>query len=353
MKENDIRDLDRVRDFFAKEEEWLCSYADADGLIRPEFTEAVNCPCCSSGDSHLILIKNHFRFVECEECSTIFVNPRFTRKMIDEYYRTREARLDYQGVLTGGENQNNRILKIFRPRKRMIEAYLKRHGRDLRGCTFLDIGCASGQFLSVLAGHNSPVLYGVEASSDLAAAARGMVPEAKILDVPFEEVELDADSFNVVTLWEVLEHVFDPFSLLQKIVSILAGDGILVMSVPNMEGFDIQVLWDKGNAFSAPSHLNYFRKSSISILLERAGLVVEEISTPGLLDIDIVRNRMRNDPEIATRLGSFWDGLLSRKDAHVDRILDDLQRFIRRSGLSSHMVVISQKRQQPSYSCNQ
>jgi len=343
MKENDIRDLEMVKDFFVKDKEWLHSYVGDDSIIKKEFTAEVCCPCCSSDQSRLLLVKNYFRFVECTKCSTVFVNPRFTQEMIDRYYKTREERLNYRGILTCGNNQTNRVNNIFKPRKKMIEDYFKKSGRILSNARLLDVGCASGQFLSVFTGKNIPELYGVEASSDLAAEAKKTVKKATIIDRPFEQVVFEDNYFDIVTLWEVLEHVFDPYMFLLKIVRALKSNGILVMSVPNIEGFDIQILWDKGNAFSAPSHLNYFRRSSINILLERAGLIVEEIRTPGLLDVDIVRNRMNNDPEIVERLGLFWADLFSRRDQQAEVVLGDLQSFIKRSNLSSHMVAISKK----------
>ncbi len=114
-------------------------------------------------------------------------------------------------------------------------------------------------------------------------------------------------------------------------------------SFPNMEGFDIQILWDRGNAFSAPSHLNYFRSSSVHYLFERFGLKVEEIVTPGKLDVDIVRNRIDAHSNVRERLGTYLTCFLKDESAEADRKRQLLQQFIADAGLSSHMIVVCQK----------
>lgn len=343
MKESDIRDLGMVEDFFLKERKWLKSFTGIEGRIKKDFIVNVPCSCCGAESYHHTLTRNYFDFVECEKCGTIFVNPRFTPQMIDEYYSTREERLNYQKILTSGENQKNRINMIFKPRKKMIDNYFRTNATPDRPKKLLDIGCASGQFLSTFKDRKIWALCGIEASGPLAEGARRLVKNATIINMPFEQVEINDDSFDVVTLWEVLEHIYDPFDFLAKIVRVMKKKGILVMSVPNIEGFDIQILWDKGNAFSAPSHLNYYRRSSVHILLERVGLTVRDISTPGLLDVDIVKNRIGNDVDVMRRLGTYWSDIFMRGDEESVSILEQFQDMIRKNNLSSHMVVIAEK----------
>jgi SAM-dependent methyltransferase len=103
----------------------------------------------------------------------------------------------------------------------------------------------------------------------------------------------------------VLEHLNSPEKVLRKISSLLKPDGNIILSLPNMSGFDAQILWDDGYPFFAPTHLNYFFRESIHVLLHRCRLEVKSIETPGKLDVDVVSNRMHTFSKAKANLGEF------------------------------------------------
>jgi len=342
MKEKDIRNLDKVREFFQKEEEWTSQFIDASGLVRDEFVDTVSCPCCRGSDARQIMTKNSFSLCQCSECATIYANPRFSQEMLDDY-SSREKRLNYANIINEIGAADLRKKEIFSPRARLTESMLSKLGKEMRDSRLLDIGCASGQFLSLFDKDRGPEIYGVEASSDLAVLAQQAVPWANILALSFEDCEFEPGFFDVITIWEVLEHIFDPFNLMVKVKELLKPGGILLLSVPNIDGFDIQVLWDKGNAFSPPSHLNYYRKSTIEKLFNIVGLKVKNIITPGLLDVDIVRNRIDLDPDIKKKIGEYLYGFIKDDSSHGQSTRKHFQNFLSNSGLSSHMLITVQK----------
>ncbi len=343
MKESDIRKLDKVKGFFEQESKWMSQFAGKNGLVKSEYTLNVSCPCCGKKLGSEVMVKYFFRLEECKRCFTIYVNPRFKRENIDYYYKDREKRVNYIDVLENGNDKNARIRNIFIPRKEFIERELSNIGKNMSDCSLLDIGCATGQFLSVFNSEKYPNLLGVEASHELAKIAQSRLPNAKIYSNCFERCNFESDSFDIITLWEVLEHLVDPFEVIQKVEKLLKPGGVVFLSMPNIEGFDIQILWDRGNAFSPPSHLNYFRKSSVCRLFERVGLKVVDVVTPGQLDVDIVRNRLEVHADVQDRLGLYWAEII-RNDSEEGRVTrKNLQEFIRESGLSSHMLVTCEK----------
>ncbi len=344
MKENDIRSLKVVEEFFKNENVWTDGLLDSSGEIDKKHTVSINCPCCGKYDAKECLNKNAYHYVECSHCRTIFVNPRLKLEALHEYYATREERLKYCNVLADTDCSNKGIRKnnIFLPRKEIIENALLRCGKSLADSLLIDIGCATGQFLSVIEGHAKSIT-GVEAAPQLADIARESNPSAEIIPKPLEEAELPDNYFDVVTLWEVLEHAFDPKVFVGIVSRILKPNGLLFVSVPNIEGFDIQILWDKGNAFSAPSHLNYFRKSTVHYLFERCSLKLKEIVTPGKLDVDIVRNRINVHPDVQIRLGTYLSDMIKDESPEAEGKRKKLQAFISSAGLSSHMIVVCSK----------
>lgn len=346
MREADIRKLESVESFFRHELEWLETYCDNKKRINSKYVDSVPCPCCGATCGEDIFTKFYFNFQKCLICKTIYVNPRFNEDLLNKYYKNREERLGYEDVLTSGDSQKNRIKNIFLPRVKYIRGVIKSKDKNnLKSSRLLDIGCASGQFLSSFNGENDcPSLFGVEAAPELATIAQKNLPNAVVYDKPFKNCNFDTNFFDIITIREVLEHMYDPYSFLCSVSAITKPDGIVFLSLPNIDGFDIQILWDKGNAFSPPSHLNYFRKSSVNKLIERAGLIVEDISTPGKLDVDIVRNRIDNHPDITDRLGKFFTNILRKKSAESDLFAEKLQNTIQECGLSSHMVIACSKK---------
>ena len=109
------------------------------------------------------------------------------------------------------------------------------------------------------------------------------------------------------------------------------------MTTLNGQGFDIQLLWDKSKSISPPQHINFFNTTSITLLLQRFGFQIVDVSTPGKLDWDIVEGMIKNEN---IKLERFWH-LLADKSDHSRK--QELQRWITKFNLSSHMRVLARK----------
>ena len=158
----------------------------------------------------------------------------------------------------------------------------------------------------------------------------------EVLEERIEVVKVEG-RIDVVACFEVIEHLFDPGVLVRRCAELLSPGGLLVITCPNLLGFDIQVLGTASPAVE-PEHLNYFHPRSLSMLFERHGLKVLETATPGRLDADIVRNRvldgsfMLTDPFLRRILLDEWDTLGG-----------PFQGFLTDNGLSSNMWVAATK----------
>ena len=139
--------------------------------------------------------------------------------------------------------------------------------------TLLDIGCAAGTFLVGMKRHGDWTLHGVELSPGVAEIAR----ERHGLDVftgTLEEAAYPDDTFDAITLWDVLEHLHDPAASLREIRRILKPGGVLIIRVPNLASWDARLFGDAWAGLDAPRHLYVFSPQTLSHMLEGAELDV-------------------------------------------------------------------------------
>jgi len=300
-------------------------FADRGSFIQ------INCPACGGKKHQFQFEKLGFIYVLCPNCGTLFVNPRPPLKLLMDFYtKSRSAKFwinDFFEPVAEARRE-----KIFRPRVEHIMGTLPELARGTVG----DIGAGFGLFLEELAKiWLSAKLVAIEPSIEMAEICRGKGLE--VIPCFVEDVQGWDGRFDLLTSFELFEHLFDPSEFLKKLRHLLRPGGRLFLTTLNGEGFDIQVLWGKSKSISPPQHLNLFNPRSISILLKKNGLVVEQVDTPGKLDWDIVEGMYRGegiDP------GRFWKLVAEQAEPAVK---NSLQHWISSSGLSSHMRILARK----------
>jgi len=211
------------------------------------------------------------RYVECRNCHLVYMNPLENISKTNEYYR--KARSTHAPIV------RDSYLRTAQSQLRLVQ-------RHAGGTNLLDIGCAQGFFLfsASKAGYTAE---GVEVSQDAAEYARrefGLNVEAE----PFEEVAFGEAHFDVVTLWQVLEHVPHPLTMLKEVRRILRPGGLVVVSTPNIGGIPAKVLkkkwWDIKRL-----HINQFATSTLTNVLRNAGFRnISLVSFRGFVSLSIL-----------------------------------------------------------------
>jgi SAM-dependent methyltransferase len=196
------------------------------------------------------------RILRCRTCDFGFRQTRFDARQLAELYRAMDARV-YQAQLTGRRKTAARHLRI-------VQQY-RRAGR------ILDVGCASGLFLTLaMAAGFDPT--GVEPSDVLRSQAQAALGEnGRVLRGTLEQAPLAAACFDAITLWDVLEHVPDPLAMLLKCRDLLKPDGYLFLNVPDLGSLEARFLGRRWPLLLA-EHLNYFNRSSLEFSGKKAGL---------------------------------------------------------------------------------
>ncbi|MBU2575021.1 MAG: class I SAM-dependent methyltransferase [Elusimicrobia bacterium] len=152
-------------------------------------------------------------------------------------------------------------------RKRIVEKFKKPPG------ALLDLGCGTGGFLKVMA-RGGWKAQGIEKSDKI---KKYSTEENKIYCADLLDMKFDGGSFDVITLWQVLEHLSDPKKYLAEINRLLKEDGILVVSVPNIGSMQAKFGANKWFHLDVPRHIWHFTPETVSELLRRAGFRVKEI----------------------------------------------------------------------------
>ena len=304
---------------------------DAERFFNPGDFMEVKCPACSSGDSLLEFEKTGFKYVLCKKCSTLFVNPRPPFKSLKRFY-TNSSSADFWINEFFKPVAEARREKIFRPRAEYISKIIDCDNRVIG-----DVGAGFGLFLEELKKIVPSSRYlAIEPSEEMSGICRKKGLE--VICASLEDLDDMQGEFDLLTAFELAEHLFDPEEFFKKVYSLLRPGGYFFMTTLNGRGFDILLLWERSKSIAPPHHLNFFNISSIRIPLEKAGFEITEIETPGRLDWDIVENMIKDEHVKVDRL---WEMLAYEGSMECKMKLQD---WISRNKISSHMRIVARKR---------
>lgn len=295
----------------------------------------VSCPACRSMRTRLAFEKQTFAYRTCEECLTLFVSPRPTENMIASYYKT-SASSKFWAERFFPETAEARRQKIFYPRAILIKELFTRF-KVPAPVSLADVGAGFGIFLEEIkkTGVFSEI-FAIEPSADLATCCRNK--GFKIIEKSIEHIKENELQVSVACSFEVLEHLFDPEIFIMSMKKILKPGGLMIFTTLTVSGLDLQVLWNNSKSISPPHHINFLSVEGLKILLKRCGLEEIEISTPGKLDVDIIRNAMVEMPDLT--VPRFIEYIIKNRNSET---LEQLQEFLQNNNLSSHARVVARK----------
>jgi SAM-dependent methyltransferase len=274
-----------------------------------------------------------FSYDRCNECGTIFTNPRPSLDVLHQFY-AQSKNYDYWNKYIFPVTEGTRREHIFRPRAEKVTELVEHFG-IARG-TLIEIGAAFGWFceeIESLATFDRVIA--VEPTPGLAATCRGKGIET--FETPVEKLELVGIA-DVVVSFEVIEHLFSVHDFISQCSRLLKKNGLMVLTCPNAAGFDVGTLGLISNTFDH-EHLNYFNTNSLPRLIENCGFSVLSVETPGKLDVDIVK-RYVDDGTL-----NFTDNFFLSQiyGSHDPALLCAFQAFLSKNLMSSHMLVVCQK----------
>ena len=276
-----------------------------------------NCPVCGSPHSTLKLkakdytVSNEmFHIVTCDSCQLIYTNPRPAANEAGPYYRA-SAYISHSDTNEGIVNKLYHAVRKFtlQSKTNWIESE-KKGAKEL-----LDIGCGNGHFLAA-AKDKGWNITGLELDQETAARA------AKLTGLPIapslKEIEPEKQ-FQVITLWHVLEHVYEIDAYFEFFKNRLAPNGKLLLALPNAASFDANYFKEHWAAYDVPRHIYHFTPATISALAAKYGFTLKR--SRGLIFDSFYISLLSNEYKSGNKRlpHSFFIGLISNLSAMLGK----------------------------------
>ncbi len=221
--------------------------------------EQVMCNLCQENRTRLFTMRQGMQIVQCVNCGLVYVNPRPDTQRLHLHYNSgQSSRIQYYLDVEVADRRT--FFVILDLAERLVPQ---------RGA-LLDVGPNIGTCLA-LARERGWATYGIEINAEAARYCR----EQRALDVlcgAFEEDTYPDNTFNVVLMSDVIEHLRDPFQVMSSVQRVLRPGGVVIISTPNIATWSGRLLQIKPE-----EHLYYFSPATMERLLRAAGLEVIDI----------------------------------------------------------------------------
>jgi 2-polyprenyl-3-methyl-5-hydroxy-6-metoxy-1,4-benzoquinol methylase len=241
------------------------------------------CPFCESTKAQVSFRdhgydKKDYAILKCKECGFQYINPLPNDEYLGELYS------QYYGSALNQRQMATQLtyrLPVFEALCDLVE------DKKIAGSRLLDIGCGNGDFIW-LAQKRGWNVSGAELSESAVEYAVQM-RDLDVVKAPSDKLPYDDNSFDVVTVLDVLEHLPNPHKVFASINRVLKPGGQVIVQVPNTPFQKIKAKVQRlkngrqKTTMATPLHLNHFDGKSLAKFAEKSGLKVEKVF-PGFAD---------------------------------------------------------------------
>ena len=257
-------------------------------------------------------------YSQCPDTGSLFLKEVGSREswqnLLKEVAEERDSQKGFHQNVAGTRASN-----VYIPKLEWIESVL--HFQGLKSIDGIEIKTQPSKFSSLL--KTSRVFRSVKTVGEME-----FLPEAN---------SKDKNCFNTAILLESLDRVPDPKSLIDKIFKSLKKNGLLFLTALASSGFDMKVLGPNNLYLCPPDRTNCFSLLGLKKLVTDAGFTLVEVSTPGVLDIEVVEGHLRKFPNFA--ISDFEKSILNEGE----ETRRNFQSFLQKSGLSSFVRIVGRK----------
>ena len=292
------------------------------------------CPGCHANNPQPAFTKNGYVLVHCGDCKSLYVERTPSDEDLEAFYQDSPSANYWADTFFPSVSEARREA-IFQPRAAKVANILASY--DMRLNVAIDVGAGAGSFLDEFSKLlPDAALRAVEPSAIFSRTNRNLNREvfegyaaAAAIDPAWRA------SGDLVTCFEVIEHIVDVDAFIASLRDLCRPGGIIIISGLCGTGFDIRVLGEYSNPVSPPHHLTFLSRKGVETLIARLGLELLSFMTPGVLDVDIVRNIVLRKPGAVT--DNFVRDLVLNENEETRAAF---QNFLTENGLSSHMWIV-------------
>ena len=237
--------------------------------MKQEEINSIKCPWCGSEKKQIhlwlkdeFLTLEEFQIYECLKCGLLYTEPRPNKESIGNYYKSEE-------YYSHQENKKGFIPRIYERIKAInLKHKYKIATQDINIGQLLDIGCGVGDFLHTAEQHGWECT-GVEPAEEAIEIAKKRTKAKLISSEDLQNIE--NETFDVITMWHVLEHVDNLKWQIEQLFRLVKTNGRVVIAIPNYKSADAEYYKEKWAAYDVPRHLNHFNKEVISKIFKMSG----------------------------------------------------------------------------------
>ncbi len=234
--------------------------------IEEKFLKDIKCCVCNNSDSvsfSLKYKKKDFIVVECKKCSFLFVPQYFSKKITYDDYKNEDV---LKQVKTG-----NNWVKMQRHLLRF--KFIKKYQPDGK---LFDLGAGWGHFLHAgkQLGYD---VHGIEVASMPYKYAKEEL-KLPVEHVNFFDMGISNNQYDLITMWDVLEHIPDADEVIKRCNKMLNEGGYVIIQVPQIDSVFAKILKENWNMIGT-GHVNYFSKKTIRKLFSNYGFEVKKIKS--------------------------------------------------------------------------
>jgi len=292
---------------------------DKYGKIPQKLLTQRDCPTCNKNEYQVVYNKDHFDIVKCNYCELVYVNPIFNESHYQDTYTSEQSQ--EISKIYSETSHKYRVERFGNERVHKMKEYL--HDGKIN---YLDIGCNTG-FVVEAAQNNGWNATGIDLNPS--AIKYGMTRSLNLYNISVENLKVDAESYDAISLFDVLEHVVNPKEIIKKSLQLLKPNGILYLYVPNWDSASRILLKEDAHFIWPTHHLTYYNIKTLTNLMALFNLKSEYTATEGLDVFDYIWYMKDTNKTI---------GLL-------DEISHEIQFFINAGGYGKNLRMLFNKPQ--------
>lgn len=248
-------------------------------MATRDSADVTHCQLCGSERRTVKFQDGPISVVTCSDCALVYVTPRLQGQALRDVYDAGYWKSDNpkQRGYADYARESALYLKTYRRRMKLVQRWLPEHAR------ILDVGCAAGYFLRIAqaAGHD---VHGVEPSAAIAKEAIAALGNERVFHGTLDEAiaarGFAPHSFDLVTMWDVVEHIPEPQPVLRQVRELIKPGGRFLLETQNVASRWARLLGRRWHHYKHDEHLYHFDPSTIRRLLDDCGFRVLQLG-PG------------------------------------------------------------------------
>lgn len=251
-----------------------------------DFWEKVEiCPVCGESQITFAFSRLGLDIWKCHTCTHRFQNPRITFDKATELYADDKTASDI----------------YTQPIQKEIDRIKYSYGLSLidqleppSRNRIMDFGCGAGVFLDVAQKEGWKTCVGIDANSRYSQTFQES-SGIQYINSTFEKIDRNrlGKEYDCISLWNVLEHLYDLRKIISELKYILKPNGLLFIMVPNVESLASRIIRDKSATFNW-KHVGHFSPKSLKVLMQQNGLKIEHLETV-ISEIDNIKSYMSGE----------------------------------------------------------